>query len=76
MRRVPWRSCTSGIHPGLIDTPILDSPRGTEFEALMASVTPLGRPEEIAAAVAYLASDDASFVTGSERYVDGGCMAR
>jgi NAD(P)-dependent dehydrogenase (short-subunit alcohol dehydrogenase family) len=36
----------------------------------------LGRPEEIAAAVAYLASDDASFVTGSELVVDGGYLAR
>ena len=44
----------------------------------MTGMTPmgrLGRPEEIAAAVAYLASDDASFVTGSELYVDGGFMA-
>jgi NAD(P)-dependent dehydrogenase (short-subunit alcohol dehydrogenase family) len=36
----------------------------------------LGEPEEIAAAVAYLASDDASFVTGLELYVDGGFIAR
>jgi NAD(P)-dependent dehydrogenase (short-subunit alcohol dehydrogenase family) len=36
----------------------------------------LGRPEEIAAGVAYLASDDASFVTGLELYVDGGYIAR
>ncbi len=45
----------------------------------MTASTPLGRlgePEEIAAAVAYLASDDASFVTGSELYVDGGFIAR
>ena len=41
--------------------------------------TPMGRlgePHEIAAAVAYLASDDASFVTGLELYVDGGYIAR
>ena len=45
----------------------------------MTALTPMGRlgePEEIAAAVAYLASDDASFVTGLELYVDGGYMAR
>lgn len=36
----------------------------------------LGRPEEIAAAIAFLASDDASYMTGSEVYVDGGWIAR
>ena len=36
----------------------------------------LGRPEDIAAGVAYLASDDAAFVTGLELYIDGGYIAR
>jgi NAD(P)-dependent dehydrogenase (short-subunit alcohol dehydrogenase family) len=36
----------------------------------------LGQPEDIAAGVAYLASDDAAFVTGLELYIDGGYMAR
>jgi NAD(P)-dependent dehydrogenase (short-subunit alcohol dehydrogenase family) len=69
----------NSIHPGFVDTPILDQARGTEFEDAMIAMTPmgrLGRPEEIAAAVAYLASDDASFVTGSELVVDGGYLAR
>jgi len=69
----------NSIHPGFIDTPILDEAKGTEFEQAMIGLTPmgrLGRPEEIAAGVAYLASDDASFVTGSELYIDGGFIAR
>jgi NAD(P)-dependent dehydrogenase (short-subunit alcohol dehydrogenase family) len=36
----------------------------------------LGRPEEVASAVAFLAFDDAAFMTGSELYVDGGWTAR
>lgn len=36
----------------------------------------LGQPEEVAALIAFLASDDASFMTGSELYVDGGYIAR
>jgi NAD(P)-dependent dehydrogenase (short-subunit alcohol dehydrogenase family) len=69
----------NSIHPGFIDTPILDSARGTPFWNTMTELTPmgrLGRPDEIAAGVAYLASDDASFVTGLELYIDGGYLAR
>ena len=69
----------NSIHPGFIDTPILSETKGTPFEQVMLDMTPMGRlgkPEEIAAAVAYLASDDASFVTGCELAVDGGYLAR
>lgn len=69
----------NSIHPGFIDTPILDQARGTPFEDAMIAMTPmarLGRPEEVAAGVAYLAGDDASFVTGAELYIDGGFIAR
>lgn len=69
----------NSIHPGFIATPILDQAKGTEFEQAMLDLTPmarLGLPEEIAAGVAYLASDDAAFVTGIELYIDGGFTAR
>ena len=69
----------NSVHPGFIDTPILSETKGTPFEQVMLDMTPMGRlgkPQEIAAAVAYLASDDASFVTGCELAVDGGYLAR
>jgi NAD(P)-dependent dehydrogenase (short-subunit alcohol dehydrogenase family) len=69
----------NSVHPGFIDTPLLATAKGTPFEDVMIDLTPMGRlgkPEEIAAAVAYLASDDASFVTGCELAVDGGYLAR
>jgi NAD(P)-dependent dehydrogenase (short-subunit alcohol dehydrogenase family) len=69
----------NSVHPGFIDTPILDPARGTPAQRAMIGLTPLGRlgqSSEVAAGVAYLASDDASFVTGLELYIDGGYMAR
>ena len=83
-KNVALRWATQGvrvnsIHPGFIRTPIIDQARGTEVWDAMTASTPMGRlgePEEIAAAVAFLASDDASFVTGAELYVDGGYIAQ
>jgi NAD(P)-dependent dehydrogenase (short-subunit alcohol dehydrogenase family) len=69
----------NSIHPGFIATPILEEARDTPIWEGMTALTPmgtLGRPEDIAAGVAYLASDDAAFVTGLELYIDGGYMAR
>ena len=69
----------NSIHPGFIETPILEPTKGTEYWNTMTAMTPmghLGKPEDIAAGVAYLASDDAQFVTGLELYIDGGYIAR
>ena len=69
----------NSLHPGFIDTPILGDAKQTEFGKVLLQVTPmnrLGLPEEVAATVAFLASDDASFMTGSELVVDGGYLAR
>ena len=71
--------CNS-VHPGPIETPMLRSARGsgTQLDDTIDRV-PLGRigtPEEIAYGVLYLASDESSFVTGSELVIDGGRTAQ
>ncbi|RST18839.1 SDR family oxidoreductase [Streptomyces sp. WAC05374] len=65
------------VNPGTIRTRAWEG-RERELEALADRVYPLGRvgePEDIAAAVAFLASPDASWVTGTTLRVDGGLMA-
>ena len=68
------------VAPGPIETPILNRFTGTdERKAGLASTVPLkrvGRPEEIAQTIAFLASDKASFITGASYLVDGGKTAQ
>ncbi len=64
----------NSVHPGYIDTPIL----GETDQKMLSDITPMGRlgkPEEMAAVILFLASDDASFVTGAEFVADGGYTA-
>ena len=68
----------NAVCPGPTDTPLLEEMVGAGNERLISSLQRaiplgrLGRPEDIAAAVAFLASDDASFITGQTLSVSGG----
>ena len=70
----------NSVHPGAVDTPMVEYRLGNpELQAQANARSPMGRtaqPEEIAYGVLYLASDEASFVTGSELVIDGGFSAQ
>lgn len=71
------------VSPGPTETPIINRTEGVPAQAvaglrnMMIEAVPMkrmGTPEEIARPVLFLASDEASFITGVDLYVDGGCV--
>jgi NAD(P)-dependent dehydrogenase (short-subunit alcohol dehydrogenase family) len=70
----------NSVHPGPIETPMTEALfSDPAARRLMLSRIPLGRygqPDDVAKGVLYLASDDSSFVTGSELVIDGGWTAQ
>jgi len=66
------------IAPGPIDTPMPRASAGNEWPPAIVDVTPLGRvgePAEIANAILFLCSDEASYISGATLPVDGGFLA-
>jgi 3-oxoacyl-[acyl-carrier protein] reductase len=71
----PYGVTVNAVLPGLTRTPTIEKVLADKFKEMIIRETPLGRwaePEEIARVVAFLASDDASFVTSAAIPVSGG----
>jgi NAD(P)-dependent dehydrogenase (short-subunit alcohol dehydrogenase family) len=69
----------NSVGPGFISTPLIAAnmdAAATEYIAGLHAMKRLGKPEEVASLVCFLASDEASFITGSYHVVDGGYTAQ
>jgi len=79
--QIPTSSAPTWSAQARIETPLLEAQFGPNVGAMkdrliaMTTIQRIGRPEEIASAVLFLASDESSFITGVDLPVDGGTVA-
>jgi 3-oxoacyl-[acyl-carrier protein] reductase len=76
-REVSARGITANcIAPGFISTPMTDALTPKQVEAIAAAIPAqkFGKPEDIAAAVVFLASDEAGYITGETMHINGGMV--
>jgi NAD(P)-dependent dehydrogenase (short-subunit alcohol dehydrogenase family) len=69
----------NSVHPGIVGTPMVLVDQAEETSAAVVAATPMGRmglPTELARGILFLASDDSSFMTGTELVIDGGYLAQ
>lgn len=68
----------NSVHPGIVVTPMIEEyfdEQAKQYYESLTQLPRLGKPEDIAYGVLYLASDESSFMTGSEMVIDGGWTA-
>jgi glucose 1-dehydrogenase len=74
----PLGITVNNVAPGAIETPInkdlINDPEKLNAVIINISLGRLGKPEDVAGLVAFLASDEADYITGSTFYVDGGLL--
>jgi len=76
-REVSARGITANcIAPGFISTPMTDALTPKQVEAIAAAIPAqkFGKPEDVAAAVVFLASDEAGYITGETMHINGGMV--
>ena len=76
-REVSSRGITANcIAPGFISTPMTDALTPKQVEAIAAAIPAqkFGKPEDVAAAVVFLASDEAGYITGETMHINGGMV--